>query len=226
MAFSKENIAGLYRKRAGWYDFSANTYYLIGFREFAYRQMAVQELHFDPGDTVVEIGCGTGLNFELLLHQIGPQGHIVGVDLTPEMLAKASERVARNNWSNVSLIQSDAAAFEFPRPVDGVISTFALTLVPEYDRVIQNAAAALSNGKRLVILDFKMPDAWPMWLIKLLVILTRPYGVTLDLGDRHLWESVDRYLKTVVFKELYFGGVYLCVGQAGQDENARSETAR
>jgi len=42
MAFSKENIAGLYQKRAGWYDFSANTYSLIGFREFAYRQMAVR----------------------------------------------------------------------------------------------------------------------------------------------------------------------------------------
>lgn len=226
MAFSKENIAGLYQKRAGWYDFSANTYYLIGFREYTYRKMAVQELHLNPGDTVVEIGCGTGLNFELLLHQIGPQGHIVGVDLTPEMLGRARQRIERNHWSNITLMQSDAAVFEFPRAVDGVISTFALTLVPEYDKVIQHAAAVLPNGKRLVILDFKLPDRWPMWLIKLLVILTRPYGVTLDLGDRHLWESVDRYLKTVVFKELYFGGAYICAGQAGQDENARAATAR
>ena len=215
MSLSKEKIAGLYQKRAGWYDFSANTYYLIGFREFAYRQMAVQELRLNPGDTVVEIGCGTGLNFELLQRQVGPQGHIVGVDLTAEMLAKARRRMERNHWSNITLIQSDAAAFEFPQQVDGVISTFALTLVPEYDTVIQHAAAVLPNGKWLVILDFKMPDRWPMWLVKLLVVLTRPFGVTLDLGDRHLWESVDRYLKTVVFKELYFGAVYICAGQAG-----------
>lgn len=174
----------------------------------------------NSGDTVLEIGCGTGLNFELLQHQVGPQGKIIGVDLTAEMLAKARRRIERNHWSNITLMQSDAAAFEFPRQVDGIISTFALTLVPEYDKVIQHAAAALPSGKRLVILDFKMPDSWPMWLIKLLVILTRPYGVTLDLGDRHLWESVDRYLKTVLFKELYFGGVYICAGQAGQEENA------
>jgi hypothetical protein len=56
-----------------------------------------------------------------------------------------------------------------------------------------------------------------MWLIKLFVILTRPFGITLDLGERHPWESVDRHLETVVFKELYFGGVYICAGEAGHE---------
>ena len=214
MAFSKENIAGLYQKRAGWYDLSANSYYLIGIRESAYRRMAVQALRLSPGDTVVEIGCGTGLNFDLLQERIGPRGQIVGVDLTPEMLSKAGERVKRRGWSNVRLIQSDASAFEFPRPVEGVISTFALTLVPDYDRVIEHAARALGQGRRLVILDFKLPD-WPAWLINLFVVLTRPFGVTRDLGDRHLWESVDRHFDAVTFKELYFGGIYICAGQAG-----------
>jgi demethylmenaquinone methyltransferase/2-methoxy-6-polyprenyl-1,4-benzoquinol methylase len=154
------------------------------------------------------------LNFELLQRQVGPQGKIIGVDLTAEMLAKARQRIQRNHWSNITLMQSDAAAFQFPHQVEGIISTFALTLVPEYDKVIQHAAAVLPNGKRLVILDFKMP-AWPMWLIKLFVILTRPFGVTLDLGERRLWESVDRHLEKVLFKELYFGGAYICAGQTG-----------
>ena len=214
MALNKETMAGLYRRRADWYDLSANAYYLIGVRESAYRRRAVQALQLHPGDTVVEIGCGTGLNFELLQERIGPRGQIVGVDLTPEMLSKAGERVKRRGWSNVRLIQSDASAFEFPRPVEGVISTFALTLVPDYDRVIEHAARALGQGRRLVILDFKLPD-WPAWLINLFVVLTRPFGVTRDLGDRHLWESVDRHFDAVTLKELYFGGIYICAGQAG-----------
>ena len=213
MAFTKTKIARLYRKRAVWYDVSANLYYLIGFREFAYRRQAVRELRLKPGDTVVELGCGTGLNFSLLQEEVGPAGHIIGVDLTPEMLARAQVRVARNGWSNVTLIQSDAAAFEFPAKVDGVISTFALTLVPEYDRVIDSAAASLARGKRLVILDFKRPQ-WPMGLIKLFVIFTKPFGVTLDLGERHLWESMGRHLQTASFQELYFGGVYICAAGA------------
>jgi len=213
MAFTKNYIAQLYRKRAEWYDFSANLYYLIGFREFAYRRKAVRELRLKPGDTVIELGCGTGLNFSLLQAQVGPAGRIIGIDLTPEMLAKARKRVARNDWSNVTLLQSDAAAFEFPVEVDGVISTFALTLVPEYDRVVESATASLTKGKRLVILDFKLPH-WPMALIKLFVIFTKPFGVTLDLGERHLWESVERHLQTASFQELYFGGVYICAAEA------------
>ena len=66
-----------------------------------------------------------------------------------------------------------------------------------------------------MILDFKKPDNWPMWLIKLLVIVTRPFGVTLDLAERHPWESIDRYMTTIEFRELYFGVIYLCVGKAG-----------
>jgi len=65
----------------------------------------------------------------------------------------------------------------------------------------------------MVVLDFKLPK-WPAWLINLFVVLTRPFGVTLDLGGRHLWESVDRHLQTVLFEERYFGGIYICVGQA------------
>lgn len=215
MALDKKQIEKLYQRRAETYNFSANAYYLIGFREYAYRKMAISALNLSPGDTVVEICCGTGLNFDLLHQQVGPKGRIIGVDLTGAMLAEADRRVRRRHWTNVSLVQSDAAAFEFPQEVDAVISTFALTLVPEYDQVIQKAASALSAGRRLAILDFKLPEKWPMWLIRFFVALARPFGVSLDLGGRHLWESVGRHLRTVAFEELYFGAAYLSVGQAG-----------
>jgi ubiquinone/menaquinone biosynthesis C-methylase UbiE len=213
MAFDKRSIARLYKKRAGHYDLSANTYYLIGVRELAYRKMAVQALNLEQSDTVAEIGCGTGLNFSILRQRVGPAGRIIGVDLTPEMLEKADRRVRLNGWSNVELIQSDADAYQFPDTVSGILSTFAMTLIPEYDKIIQKGAAALPPGKRFVILDFKKPENWPMWLVKLFVIVTRPFGVTLDLAERHPWESIDRYMATVEFRELYFGAIYLSVGK-------------
>ena len=216
MPLDKKSIALLYRRRAKLYDFSANAYYLLGFREFAYRKIGVKALNLKKGDTVVEIGCGTGLNFSLLRKQVGPKGTIIGVDLTPEMLEEAGKRIRRNGWQNVILTQSDAAKYQFPEQIDGIISTFALTLVPEYDSVIQNGAAALSQNARFVIVDFKKPDKWPMWIIKSFVILTRPFGVSLDIADRHLWESVARYMAIVEFRELYFGALYLCVGKAMQ----------
>ena len=214
MTLDKRSIALLYRRRAKLYDFSANAYYLLGFREFAYRKIGVKALNLKKGDTVVEIGCGTGLNFSLLRKQVGPKGNIIGVDLTPEMLEEADKRIRRNGWQNVTLVQSDAAVYRFPKHIDGIISTFAITLVPEYDSVIQNGAAALSQNARFVIVDFKKPTKWPMWMIKSFVILTRPFGVSLDIADRHPWESMARYMTMVEFRELYFGTLYLCVGQA------------
>jgi len=212
MALAKKHIAALYRKRAKHYDYSANFYCLIGIREFAYRKIAVEALKLEQGDTVVEIGCGTGLNFRLLRDRVGGEGKIIGVDLTAEMLAAAGRRIERNQWTNIELVQCDAGAYPFPEYVDGIISTFAITLVAEYDEIIKRGAAALAPGKRLAILDFKLPPGWPMWLVKFFVGLTRPFGVTLDLADRHPWESIERYLDLKEFKSFYFGGIYIASG--------------
>lgn len=214
MALDKPQIARLYRKRAKHYNLTANLYYVFGFREQKYREMAVNELALKDGDTVVEIGCGTGINFPLFQQKVGSGGRVIGVDLTPEMLDQARMRAEHEGWKNVELIQSDAARYLFPESVDGVISSFAITLVPEYDAVIKAVAASLSPGKRIVILDFKKPSNWPEWLLHFWLFITKPFGVTLDLAERHPWESIERHMKLVSFREIYFGSVYIAVGEA------------
>ncbi|UCE88595.1 MAG: methyltransferase domain-containing protein [Pseudomonadota bacterium] len=211
---SKAQIAALYRRRAGLYDWSANLYYLLGYREHAYRKRAVAALGLRPGDTVVEIGCGTGLNFALLQQGVGAAGRIIGVDLTDAMLEQAARRVAKRNRSNIELVQSDAAAFEFPTPVDAVISTYALTMVPEYDTVIRNAAQALRPKGRFVVLDLKKPDAAPAWLVRFGAWTAGPFGVSLELADRRPWESIARYFENYTFTELYGGATYIASGEA------------
>jgi ubiquinone/menaquinone biosynthesis C-methylase UbiE len=69
------------------------------------------------------------------------------------MLDQAHQRLENHHWSNIELVQSDAASYQFSEGVDGILSTFAITLVPEYERIIKNGAAALASGKRFVILD-------------------------------------------------------------------------
>ncbi|MGR9086559.1 MAG: class I SAM-dependent methyltransferase [Gammaproteobacteria bacterium] len=213
MALTKIQLKNLYRKRAANYDFSANLYYLIGFREVRYRKRAISALGLNPGDTVVEIGCGTGLNFPYLLESIGETGRLIGVDLTDAMLDKAKEKIHRNGWQNVELVEADAARYEFPDGVQGVVSTFALTLVPEYEQVIDHAARALASGGRLVVADFKKPDQWPLWLVKLGVLITKPFGVTLDLTDRKPWKVMTQYFSRVKVIEFFAGSVYVAVGE-------------
>ena len=206
----KRELQNLYRRRARFYDLSAS----LGFREYAYRKQAVEELRIKGGNSVVEIGCGTGLNFSLLQEKVGPDGRIIGVDLTEKMLDRARKKVERRGWKNVQLVQSDAARYDFPENLSGIISTFAISLVPEFDEVIHNGAEALHSGGHFVILDLKRPKAVPIWLVGLGVFLTKPFGVSLDLMDRHPWESISRYLAEVSHTELYGGFAYISVGKA------------
>ncbi len=219
VVLSKEEVIDIYRKRAKRYDLTANLYRLVGFREPAYREMAVEALDLQPGNTVVEIGCGTGLNFPLLQEAVGPEGKIVGVDLTDAMLTQAQKRVEDEGWSNVELVQGDAAQYQFPNGVDGIISSFAITLVPEFDQVVRNGAEALSPGKRWVILDFKLPTKQPArLLVPLTVWLTRPFGVRIEMASRHPWESIDKYCANTFLTEYYMGMAYIVAGEREQTE--------
>lgn len=210
---NKDETRNLYRRRAKRYDLSIQLYRLFGFEMDRYRQDAISALGLAPGDQVVELGCGTGLNFEYVQRIIGPKGKIVAVNLTDAMLDVARWRVAREHWTNVEIVQADLAEWQFPVGVSAVYSMFAITLVPEYDAIIERASGALRPGGTLAILDMKEPEHWPTWLIKLAVWLNKPFGVSLDLADRHPWESIGRHLRQTEYKEYYFGAIYVCAGK-------------
>ena len=158
---TREHLIETYRKKAKHYDITSRFYPVPGYPQRAQRLWAVQALCLRPGDSVVDIACGTGLNFPLIEEVVGPAGRIVGVDLTDAMLVHAQNRIETNGWSNISLVQADAADFDFPTEVDAILSTYALSQVPECADVIAHGAAALSGGGRWVVLDLKVPATMP-----------------------------------------------------------------
>ena len=162
---------------------------------------------------MVELGCGTGRNFPLLERAVGAGGTVIAVDLSEAMLARARTRAARHGWSNVELVHSDVATYEFPAPVDAVLSTYTLAILPEYDRVIERAYGALKDGKRCVVLDQKLPSGPASRLVPLLDLLSRPLDYSGTVGERRLWESIRQHAGNVQVEELYFGFVYLAVGE-------------
>src|SRR5580693_586579 len=164
---TREHLIETYRKKAKHYDVTSRLYPAPGYPQRTQRLRTVQALGLRPGGTVIDMACGTGLNFALLQQAVGPGGRIVGVDLTDAMLARAQDRIKANGWSNVSLVQADALAFDFPAEVDAILSTYALTQVPKCAEVIARGAAALSAGGRWVELDVKVPGNTPGWLTQL-----------------------------------------------------------
>jgi demethylmenaquinone methyltransferase/2-methoxy-6-polyprenyl-1,4-benzoquinol methylase len=157
---SQQNVQALYQSGAKFYDFTTILYRMIGLRMKAYRLLAIKKLSLNKGDCVIELGCGTGLNFSFLMEKIGKEGRLIGVDLTPGMLDIAKERAERAGWKNIELIQSDIAVYEFPENVNGVLATGLFGYIAEYDRVIKAASKSLLPGGHLVILDGKQPELW------------------------------------------------------------------
>jgi demethylmenaquinone methyltransferase/2-methoxy-6-polyprenyl-1,4-benzoquinol methylase len=168
---------------------------------------------------VVDLACGTGLNFRLLEKVVGPRGRIVGVDLTDAMLARAQDRIATNGWSNVSLVQADAAGFDFPAGVDAILSTYALTQVPECAEVIAHGAKALSGGGRWAVLDLKVPGNTPGWVAQAGTAIVRPFASIDEWTRRRPWEvirvAMEEELADFSWTELTFGTAFLAAGTSG-----------
>ena len=166
---------------------------------------------------MVEIGCGTGLNFALVEQAIGPQGRIIGVDLTDAMLARAQRRVDARGWGNVTLVQADTRELELPAGVDAILSTYALSLVPECGEVISRACKALSPGGWCVVLDPKLPEHAPRWVPPVALATLRPFAVTDDWTVRRSWEAIraamDAELADFSWTELFLGLVFLAAGR-------------
>jgi demethylmenaquinone methyltransferase/2-methoxy-6-polyprenyl-1,4-benzoquinol methylase len=215
----REHLIETYRKKARHYDITSRLYPVPGYPQRTQRLRAAQALGLRQGDSVVEIACGTGLNFSLLEQAVGPDGRIVGVDLTDAMLAQAQHRIETNGWSNINLVQADAAEFDFPAEVDGILSTYALSHVPDCRDVIAHGAAALSPGGRWVVLDLKVPDNAPRWLAQLGTTLVRPFGSIDQWIMRRPWEAIRAAMRDSLadlsWSELSLGTAFLAAGSRG-----------
>ena len=102
---------------------------------------AMDALAPQPGQTIVDIGCGAGQTVEQLAKRVGPRGHVIGVDIAPRVLEVARSRTA--DLSQVQLIQADAAALTLPdQMADGVYSRFGVM-------ALDDPVAAFANFRRI-----------------------------------------------------------------------------
>jgi demethylmenaquinone methyltransferase/2-methoxy-6-polyprenyl-1,4-benzoquinol methylase len=147
MILTNEEIKLLYKRTAIFYDRALLLYRLLGIDR--HRRVVVSKLRLQPADTVADLGCGTGANFPALIEAVGPDGRVVGFDLSGAMLDKARERTARNRWKNVELFEADIRDCALPEDMAGAISAFAMEMVPEYDAVVARVARCLPIGGRL-----------------------------------------------------------------------------
>src|SRR6185437_6848330 len=213
---AQERLIETYRKKAKHYDLTCWLYPAPFYPQRLQRLRTVRSLGLRAGDTVVDMACGTGYNLALLRKAVGPGGRVIGVDLTDAMLARAQEKVDAHGWSNVILVQSDAVAYDFPAGVNGIMSTYAMTQVPECAEVIAHGAAALAAGGRWAVLDLKVPDKTPGFISQFGTASVRPFASIDQWVTRRPWDvirdAMQEELTDASWTELFFGTAFLATG--------------
>ena len=180
-----------------WYDVIAPIYDgLFRDRYLEYRRAAVQALQLQPGQNVLDIGCGTGLNFDLIRDGIGPQGTLIGVDFSAKMLDRAVNRVKQHDWKNVHVLQRDVRKLEVKdfasflgedTSIDRILCTLGLSVFPDWQAVFERSFELLASGGRYTIMDLYNSQKTPR--IRLIT-----FRVHADIS-RRVWEPLKAVCK-------------------------------
>ncbi len=134
----------LYDGVAPFYDIASKPYGWFGAGRIV--DLAIEELRLQPGDMAVDLGAGTGRNLLVLAGLVGPSGRVIGVDVSPEMLRRAQDKLDQGGIKNVELGEADMGSFDPPPETAGVLATFAIEMLPNYDEVIRRLAERIRSG--------------------------------------------------------------------------------
>lgn len=175
------------------------------------RVRTISLLGLREGESVLDVGCGTGLSLPLLREQVGGQGRVYGCDQSPHMLEQAKARVAHAAWDNVMLFETPAHALTLPRPVDAVLFHYAHDILRS--RVALDALLAQARpGARVAVAGIKY---FPAWLCPLnLWVYWKNLGYNGSPGElRSPWDRLAPRLQGWTITPTQWGMGYIGVGR-------------
>ncbi len=191
-----------YRLRSTFYDIELALFEPI-------RRKAIARLNLRRGATVLDVGCGTGLSFEMLQEAIGRRGRIVGIEQSPEMLDKAQRRVALQGSTNVTLLNASVEAANIACKADAALFHFTHDILRNRE-AISNIVEHLKPHARVVAAGLTWGAPWNL-PANGFVLMAALYSTTslegLDRPWSHLADQVGEMEVT------QSGGVYIASGR-------------
>ena len=204
---NRELALELYRKMAPRYDRGGAR---PPFPEL--RRRAVEHLELQPGQSVIDAGSGTGLALPLLEDAIAPEGRIIAIDQSPEMLEEARKLIERSGWQNVTVIESPVEEADIPGEVDAAL--FALSHdIMRSRQAVENVVSHVKPGGRISAVGM----TWnPWWALPFNIVhawrLRR--GATTYEGLGRPWTHLEKLVPLQVKRVFrgFKGGYYFAWG--------------
>ena len=193
-----------YRRRAAGYDASCGPTWPI-------RRRTVAALGLQPGQRVLDVGCGTGLSLALLREGVGEDGVVYGFDQCPEMLAQARRRVQAAGWRNVHLFEVPAQALRLPDAVDALLLHYTHDILRS-PCAIEALVACGREGAAVAIAGIKY---FPWWLAPLNAwVYYKNYGYNGAPGElKSPWRRIAPHLDGWQLTPTQFGMGYIGSGR-------------
>jgi len=192
-----------YRSRARIYDLELALFEPV-------RQRAIDLLRLKNGDRVLDVGCGTGLSFSALEGLVGPEGSIVGIEQSPEMLERARARAAENGWKNVALIAASVEEAAIPLAADAALFHFTHDIM-RTPKALANVCSHLKPGARIVAAGLKWAPIWAMPL-NLVVWNAAMRSTSTREGLARPWSHLEPLLSRLELEQMLGGTVYIASG--------------
>lgn len=163
------DVAALQANRRRW-NFWSRHWGLVERDSAGIRRETVDVAGIEPGDTVLDLGCGPGVNFELLREAVGADGSVVGVDLSDGMVSRARARVREHDWQNVTVVHADGTRLPVaPETVDAAVATTALVAMPDIRAAVTDVHDALRPGGRFAMYELRLVPDGPARILNPLV---------------------------------------------------------
>lgn len=177
-----------------------------------YRAQAIKLLKLDSNSKVLDVACGTGLNFSLIQKYLKSQGLLTGIDLSNKTLKLAQKRITENKWKNIELVQTDAANFKGENLYDAVLCTFAIEIIPTYRETLDMMCRVVKPGGRIAIIGFK-PSTWRFYRhFNSIYKNVSVYFGGLGLG-RDVRSYINNRYNEIYYQEVFGGFYYILVVQ-------------
>lgn len=168
MTTPNQTSIALYRSKAAGYDASA---------EFTMplRRRTIALLQLQPGQTVLDVGAGTGLSYALLRDGVGDSGRVLAFEQSPDMFAFAQQRVQNEGWANVWHANAPAETVQLPARCDAVLFNYThdICRTPE---AVANILRQVKPGARVAMAGIKFFPWWTGPLNLLAWFKNRPYN--------------------------------------------------